>query len=102
MNINFQSLVEVHGEQQARQIFTKVGEISGAGNPGFDHEGGIDISGVSDEKRAEIEALIAPSEKKASAFGSVAASEPAKNAVPDSTPESVSTASTKKTEKEGN
>jgi hypothetical protein len=57
MNINLDDLKKTHGDQ-ALAIFKQVAEISGAGDPGENHIGGIDITGLSEAKKAQIARLV--------------------------------------------
>lgn len=63
MNVNLNDLTKTHGEN-AKSIFRQVAEIAGAGDPGDLHDGGIDITGLSDSKKERIAALIVASGKK--------------------------------------
>lgn len=66
MNVNLENLKKTHGDQ-AKDLFAKIAKISGAGNPGDLHDGGIDLTGLSNEKLAEINKLLEKPVEKGSA-----------------------------------
>jgi hypothetical protein len=62
MNINFKDLQKSHGDK-AKELMQEIGKITGAGYVDT-HEGGIDLTTLSDADKKKIDALLAKKSDK--------------------------------------
>lgn len=58
MNITLEKLKKTHGDN-AKEVFQQIAKIGGFGDPGENFDGGLDLTGLDETKRAQVDALIA-------------------------------------------